>query len=85
MTFFVVVNKHQVAANRRKPPEDHKPVFRVSKGRTGHPWYAGELTIEGPARLVYCPDRPLPCGASVWLEVLHRPVADREFSVDEIL
>ena len=27
------------------------------------------LEIKGPARLVYQPNRPLGCGATVWLEV----------------
>jgi hypothetical protein len=30
--------------------------------------YAHEVDIKGPSKLVYSPDKPLSCGARVWLE-----------------
>jgi hypothetical protein len=30
--------------------------------------YAHEVIINGPSRLVYSPDKPLSCGAKVWIE-----------------
>jgi hypothetical protein len=30
--------------------------------------YAREVRIEGPSRVVYSPDKPLSCGAKVWIE-----------------
>jgi hypothetical protein len=30
--------------------------------------YAHQVEIDGPSRLVYSPDKPLGCGARVWLE-----------------
>ena len=29
---------------------------------------ATEIAIDGKARVVYSPDKPLPCGAVVWIE-----------------
>lgn len=30
--------------------------------------YAHEVEVLGPSRLVYSPDKPLSCGARVWIE-----------------
>lgn len=30
--------------------------------------YASEVAITGPATVVYRPDKPLSCGAKVWIE-----------------
>lgn len=30
--------------------------------------YGRSVTIKGPSKLVYRPDRPLSCGAKAWLE-----------------
>jgi hypothetical protein len=30
--------------------------------------YAKKVTIDGPSQIVYSPDKPLSCGARVWLE-----------------
>jgi len=30
--------------------------------------YAHRVTINGPAEVVYSPDKPLSCGARVWIE-----------------
>ena len=30
--------------------------------------YAHEVHIEGPCKIIYSPDKPLACGARVWIE-----------------
>ena len=30
--------------------------------------YCHEVAIEGPCRVIYSPDKPLSCGARVWIE-----------------
>ena len=30
--------------------------------------YAYEVSIKGPSKVVYSPDKPLSCGARVWIE-----------------
>jgi hypothetical protein len=64
----VVVNRHRVAANRRRTDGHRDPVFRISRGKSGKPTYAHQLLLDGDVVLVYSPDRPLPCGAHVWAE-----------------
>lgn len=58
------VNQHHIRANRKDGGQ--RPVISVktSRGNTvGH-----EAHIEGPSRLVYSPDKPLSCGARLWME-----------------
>ena len=30
--------------------------------------YAHEVYVDGPCKIVYSPDKPLSCGAKVWIE-----------------
>ena len=39
-------------------------LFRSSKSNE----YAHEIEILGPSKIVYSPDKPLSCGARVWIE-----------------
>lgn len=41
-------------------------MFTVKQGKKNT--YADEVIIHGPSRLVYSPDKPLSCGAKVWIE-----------------
>ena len=36
--------------------------------------YCHEAIIDGPCRVVYSPDKPLSCGARVWIETEHEVV-----------
>ena len=58
------VNQHIIKANRktgaRPPPLTMKSYNKNVK--------ATEIAIAGKARVVYSPDKPLPCGAVVWIE-----------------
>jgi hypothetical protein len=69
---YVVVNKHRVRSNKNTGMNE--PVFRVSKGKHGKPYYAREVQFPAEARLVYDPEHPMPCGASVWIEAPHMVV-----------
>jgi hypothetical protein len=42
------------------------PVLTVK--RRGKTFTAHEAVINGPSKLVYSPDKPLSCGAKVWIE-----------------
>ena len=58
------VNQHIIKANRksgeRTPPLTMKSYNKNIK--------ATEISIDGKARGIYSPDKPLPCGAVVWIE-----------------
>jgi hypothetical protein len=64
---IIHVNQHNIRHNS-KNPDDPKPVLTVKTYKENR--YTNEVTIDGPSKLVYSPDKPLSCGAKVWLETL---------------
>lgn len=62
---IIHVNQHVIRANGKTGARD--PVLTVKRGRKSND-YAHEVDIDGPCRIVYRPDKPLSCGAKVWIE-----------------
>jgi len=59
------VNQHNIKRNI-KNPEYMLPVITIKTYKSND--YAYEVHIDGPAKIVYRPDKPLSCGAKVWIE-----------------
>lgn len=64
MKKIIHVNKHKIKVNRGKEKKD--PVLTIKTYKDNH--YAQEVEICGPCKIVYRPDKPLSCGAEVWIE-----------------
>jgi len=58
------VNQHIIKSNKKN--NERKPVLTVKTYKTNQ--YAHEVEILGPCKVIYRPDKPLPCGAHVWIE-----------------
>ena len=58
------INQHIIKSNGKTG--DNDPVITVKTYKENR--YAHEVVINGPSRLVYSPDKPLSCGANVWIE-----------------
>lgn len=58
------VNQHVIKANKKDGKDD--PVITVKNYKENQ--YAHEVEIKGDCRVVYSPDKPLSCGATVWIE-----------------
>ena len=69
---IIHVNQHIIKANRktgeRTPPLTMKSYDKNVK--------ATEISIDGKARVVYSPDKPLPCGAVVWIETDNNAIVE---------
>lgn len=63
---IIHVNQHVIRANAKTGK--HDPVLTVKTYKDNR--YAHEVAINGPSRVVYSPDKPLPCGARVWIETV---------------
>lgn len=61
---IVHVNQHVIKANTKSG--ERNPVLTVKRGKTNT--YAHAVEIDGPSRVIYSPDKPLSCGARVWIE-----------------
>ena len=60
------INQHVIRSNKKKESGDRDPVITCKTYKTND--YCNEIIIEGPCRVIYSPDKPLSCGAHVWIE-----------------
>ena len=72
MKTVIHVNQHVIRANKKKG--ENNPVITCKNYKSNT--YAHEAIIldangEEVARVVYRPNKPLPCGAHVWIETQH--------------
>jgi hypothetical protein len=51
-------------SNRRHGKNDPPVAIKTYKDSV----YVREVAINGPCKLVYRPDKPLKCGATLWIE-----------------
>jgi hypothetical protein len=64
MKTLIHVNQHVIKANAKTGSTDPVLTVKTYKSNT----YAHEVDILGPSKVVYSPDKPLSCGAKVWIE-----------------
>tara|TARA_B100000745_G_scaffold300218_2_gene253352 strand:+ start:1058 stop:1270 length:213 start_codon:yes stop_codon:yes gene_type:complete len=60
------VNQHNIRANKKNGTD--LPIVTVKRGKQN--LYGHVVEIEGPSVVIYSPDKPLSCGARVWVETL---------------
>ena len=58
------VNQHKIRSNKKNNLKE--PVITVKTSKSNI--YAHEVDIKGPSKVIYSPDKPLSCGAKVWIE-----------------
>jgi len=59
------VNQHHIRHNL-KNPDDQKPVLTVKTSKSNTK--CDRVVIHGTSEVIYSPDKPLACGAKVWIE-----------------
>ena len=64
MKTIVHVNQHNIRKNINN--DNLLPVLTVKTYKSND--YAHEVEIKGSSRIIYRPDKPLSCGARVWIE-----------------
>jgi|TARA_A100001391_G_scaffold43823_1_gene25481 hypothetical protein len=58
------VNQHKIRSNKKHNLNEPVITVKTSKSNT----YAHEVEVLGPSKIIYSPDKPLSCGARVWIE-----------------
>ena len=58
------VNQHVVRSNKKHGKKEPVLTVKTYKSNT----YAHAVEINGPSKVIYSPDKPLSCGARVWIE-----------------
>ena len=64
MKTIIHVNQHVIKSNTKTGSKDPVLTVKTYKSNT----YANEVEIKGDSKIVYSPDKPLSCGAKVWIE-----------------
>lgn len=64
MKTVIHVNRHEIARNKKDGGT--RPVLTVKDYKQNR--YGHEVQVNGPCVFVYRPDKPLKCGATVWVE-----------------
>jgi len=73
MKTIIHVNQHIIKSNRAN--KVNEPVLTVKTYKDNR--YAHEVSIAGTSRIVYSPDKPLSCGAHVWIETEAEVTVDK--------
>ena len=58
------VNMHKIRSNKKYGTNEPVITVKTSQSNT----YGHRVEILGPSKVVYRPDKPLSCGARVWIE-----------------
>jgi hypothetical protein len=66
MKTIIHVNQHVIKANAKNGMND--PVLTIKTYKDNR--YAHEVEILGSSKIVYSADKPLSCGARVWIETM---------------
>ena len=61
-----IVHVNQAVVRRNLQSGTNDPVLTVKTYKDNR--YAHEVDIKGASKVVYSPDKPLSCGARVWIE-----------------
>ena len=64
MKTIIHINQHVIRSNSKTG--EREPVITVKTYKDNN--YASEVKVDGPCKIVYSPDKPLSCGAKVWIE-----------------
>ena len=64
MKTIVHVNQHIIKSNKKHSKHDAPLTCKTYKSNQ----YGFNIELKGPSRVVYNPDKPLSCGAHVWIE-----------------
>lgn len=64
MKKIIHVNQHYIKANRKDG--GNRPVITCKTYKSND--YGHEVIVNGPCKIIYRPEKPLSCGAHVWIE-----------------
>ena len=66
MKKYIHINQHKIRSNHKNNKREPVITVKTYKSNT----YGHQVQILGECKVVYSPDKPLSCGAKVWIEAL---------------
>lgn len=79
MKKIIHINQHKIKSNNKN--NTNEPVITVKTYKSND--YAHEVDIQGASKIVYSKDKPLSCGARVWIETEEKIVLDNGLCIDK--
>lgn len=73
------INQHKIRSNKKNNTKE--PVITVKTSKSNN--YAHKVEIQGPSKVIYSPDKPLSCGARVWIETDEKVVLDNGLCLEK--
>ena len=64
MKTYIHVNQHIIKDNRKHGLNNPPITVKTYKSNQ----YSSEVEINGPCKVIYSSDKPLSCGARIWIE-----------------
>jgi|TARA_Y100000401_G_C8302737_1_gene215116 hypothetical protein len=58
------INQHKIRSNKKNNLNEQVITVKTSKNN----YYADEVEVKGSCKVIYKPNKPLSCGARVWIE-----------------
>ena len=74
MKAIVHVNQHKIKANTKHGTNDPVLTVKTYKSNTS----AHTVRIMGPSAVIHSPQKPLSCGARVWIETRSEVICDEQ-------
>lgn len=68
MKTIIHVNQHKIKSNAKNKLNEPVLTIKTWNNSKYENVYCHEVEIEGPSKVIYSPDKPLNCGARVWIE-----------------
>lgn len=83
----ILVNRNMIAQNKKEGTK--LPVISVKSPKSKNAYYSDTVNILDKdnnvvATIFYRPDKPLSCGASVWIEAKHTVTMNNPRSFEEL-
>lgn len=72
MKKVIHINQHHIKHNRKNKKKLPVVTVKTYKSNT----YANSVEVLGACRVIYSPEKPLECGATVWIETQGKVVLD---------
>jgi|TARA_A100000171_G_C2127389_1_gene144414 hypothetical protein len=75
------INQHKIRSNKKN--KVNEPVITVKTSKNNY--YVDEVEVKGSCKVMYKPDKPLSCGAKVWIETTDEVIMKSDDFLTKVL
>ena len=75
------INQHKIRSNKKN--KVNEPVITIKTSKNNY--YVDEVEVKGSCKVMYKPDKPLSCGAKVWIETTDEVIMKSDDFLTKVL